>query len=93
MANGLEEDPVVEELILLAYNVQLRQLQALLSTHILAGCGVERLALGTSGDILYPTLIPQKKVGQRQEHLQGGRSCSPARRAQCREPGGWCTAG
>lgn len=35
MGDGLEEDPVVEELIFLASSVQLRQLQTLLIAHIL----------------------------------------------------------
>lgn len=37
MGNGLEEDPVVEEPVLLAVDVELRQLQALLGAQVLRG--------------------------------------------------------
>lgn len=37
MGDGLEEDPVVEEPGLLAVNIELGQLQALLGTQVLRG--------------------------------------------------------
>lgn len=48
MGEGLEKDPVVKELVLLACGVQLGQLQAPLGTHVL-GRGV-----GGSGRLLGP---------------------------------------
>lgn len=46
MGDGLEEDPVVKELILLARDVQLGQLQALLGTHVLGWVGEGGRVLG-----------------------------------------------
>lgn len=75
MGKGLEKDPVVKELVLLAGDVQLGQLQALLSTHVLGvgGAGGKWRALGTRwGEGRSPIPAPGPQDGHGSISGEGG---------------------
>ena len=70
MGDGLQDDPVVEELILLACDVQLWQLKAPLCTHILASSQWGSWLLGPEGDGPYPTQAPEKETCTEKEEAR-----------------------
>lgn len=100
MGKGLDKDPVVKELVLLASDIQLGQLQAPLGTYVL---GVGRGRVAGSWDLVGSGVSPTPSAlagegGHRSVPRGGGGGggaggCSPARTGRCRGWGVCCRAG